>query len=325
MNHLWRTIAVGALVAAHGTSGFGQTAEQPVVLTIEINNVVFYRGDVTDPAKMARDPGVTTPGPSRAFQYSAAVSDIVAVNGKPVKGLLTSRTSALIARVNPQAGQAIADHDGNGPYLSFFQFQDPTGTWIGTLWTGGGLPGPSHAILAGNGAFFGVEGEHREWEQVTPFRNASVSEDPANRRLNGGGKGRVILSLYPKYRPAVEILPAGPAIYHSADLSPVTATSPARAGEILTVRAKNLGPTRPDLLPPGSRLFKADAVEVVNSPIEVTVNGMDTEVINKIGWPGTYDLYRVDFRVPSGLPQGKVTIHLTSAWIPGPPVEFEVQ
>ena len=192
MNSLWRTIAVGALVAADSTSGFGQAAEQPVVLTIEINNAVFYRGDVTDPAKMARDPGVTTPGPSRAFQYSVAVSDIVAVNGKPVKGLLTQRTSALIARVNPQPGQTIADHDGNGPYLSFFQFQGFDGTWIGSLWTGGGLPGPSHAILAGNGAFFGVAGEHREWEQVTPTRTASVTEDPANRRLNGGGKGRTV-------------------------------------------------------------------------------------------------------------------------------------
>lgn len=325
MNCLRRTIAMAALVAGCSTAGFGQAAEQPVVLTIEINNVVFYRGDVTDPAKMARDPGVTTPGPSRAFQYSAAVSDIVAVNGKPVKGLLTSRTSALIARVSPQPGQTIADHDGNGPYLSFSQFQGYDGTWIGSLWTAGGLPSPSYAILAGNGAFFGVEGEHREWEQVTPFRNASVTEDPANRRLNGGGKGRVILSLYPKYRPAVDISPAGPAIYHSADFSPVTATSPARAGEILIVGAKNLGPTRPDLLPPGSRLFKADAVEVVNSPVEVTVNGKDAEVINKIGWPGTYDQYRVDFRVPAGLPPGKATMNLTAAWIPGPLVEFAVQ
>ena len=93
----------------------------------------------------------------------------------------------------------------------------------------------------------------------------------------------------------------------------------------MIVGAKNLGPTRPDLLPPGSRRFKADVVEVVNSPIEVTVNGMDTEVINKIGWPGTYDLYRVDFRVPAGLPLGKAPVHLTTAWIPGPPVEFAVQ
>ena len=93
----------------------------------------------------------------------------------------------------------------------------------------------------------------------------------------------------------------------------------------MIVRAKNLGPTRPALLPPGSRLFKADSAEVVNSPVEVTVNGKDAEVINTLGWPGPYDLYRVGFRVPAGLPLGKATVHLTTAWIPGPPVEFAVQ
>jgi uncharacterized protein (TIGR03437 family) len=105
----------------------------------------------------------------------------------------------------------------------------------------------------------------------------------------------------------------------------VTAAKPARAGEVLIVGARNLGPTRPDLLPPGTRPFKADPIEAVNSPVEVTVNGKEAEVTNKVGWPGTYDLYRVDFRVPSGLPPGMATIQLTAAWIPGTPVEIPVQ
>jgi uncharacterized protein (TIGR03437 family) len=57
----------------------------------------------------------------------------------------------------------------------------------------------------------------------------------------------------------------------------------------------------------------------------VTVGGKDAEVINKIGWPGTHDLYRVDFRVPAGISPGMVTIQLTSAWIPGPEVKIPVQ
>ena len=91
------------------------------------------------------------------------------------------------------------------------------------------------------------------------------------------------------------------------------------------VRARNLGPTRPELLPPGSRPFKADPVEMVNSPVGVTVNGKEVEVINQVGWPGTYDLYRVDFRVPSGLPPGMATIQLTAAWIPSPEFKIPVQ
>ena len=64
---------------------------------------------------------------------------------------------------------------------------------------------------------------------------------------------------------------------------------------------------------------------MVNSPVEVTVNGKEAEVINRVGWPGTYDLYRVDFRVPSGLPAGTATIQLTAAWIPAPEVKIPVQ
>ena len=57
----------------------------------------------------------------------------------------------------------------------------------------------------------------------------------------------------------------------------------------------------------------------------MTVGGKEAEVINKIGWPGTYGLYRVDFRVPSGLPPGTATLQLTAAWIPGPEVKIAVQ
>ncbi len=325
MNSFWTTIAVVASVAAYCTSGFGQTAELPVVLVIETENAVFYRGDVTDAAKLARDPGVTTPGAGRAFQYSHFISDIVAVNGKPAKGMVYRRGAILLARSNAQPGQAIADHDGNGPYLCFWQIQGPDGTWIGSLWDGGGLPAPGDAIAAGSGAFFGVTGEHGEIQATVPFRAASVTEDPANRRIHGGGKSRTTFRLYPKYRPAVDVAADGPAVFRAADFSPVTAARPARAGEVLMVRARNLGPTRPELLPPGSRPFKANPVEMVNSPVEVTVNGKEVEVINQVGWPGTYDLYRVDFRVPSGLPPGMATVQLTAAWIPGPEFKIPVQ
>lgn len=63
---------------------------------------------------------------------------------------------------------------------------------------------------------------------------------------------------------------------------------------VLIAAVRNLGPSRPELLPPGTRAFKADPLEVVNSPVEVTMNARDGEVINAIGWPGTTDLYRAD-------------------------------
>lgn len=325
MNNLSKTIVVATSVAALCVSGFGQSADQPVVLVVDHDNGVLYRGDVTDAAKLARDPGVTTPGPARAFQYSLIISDIVAVNGKPAKGLQTCRGSMLMPRANPQPGQTIADADGNGPYLYFWQFLGPDGSWIGSLWSGGAAPAPggAHAILGGNGAFLGAAGDGRNtgW---TAFRTASVTEDPANRRIHPGGKGQTTFYLYPRCRPSVDITADGPAVFHS-DFSRVTAASPARAGEVLIAAARNLGPTRPDLLPPGIQPFRADPMEEVNSPVEVTLNGMAAEVINKVGWPGSYDLYRVDFRVPSGVPPGLATVQLTAGWIPGPEVKIPVR
>ena len=322
MDKLCRTIAVAAFCAF----GFAQTAEQPVTLIIEIDNALTYRGDVTDSTKLARDPGVTTPLPARAFQVTYNVGDIVGINGKSAKGLMSALSGTVLARVNPQSGQMIADFDGSGPFLTHWQILAPDGTWLGSMWGAGGVPAPGqgHSIMSGNGVFLGVEGEYRILELITASRIASVTEDPANRRINGGQKLRFIFYLYPKYRPAVDVSPTGPAVFHG-DFSPVTAASPARAGEVLIVRTRNLGPTRPELLPPGTRPFKADPVEEVNSPVGVTVGGKDAEVINKIGWPGTHDLYRVDFRVPAGISPGMVTIQLTSAWIPGPEVKIPVQ
>lgn len=321
MYKLCRTIVVSAFCAF----GFAQTAEQPVTLIIEVDNAVLYRGDVTDSTKLARDPGVTTPLPARAFQYTQAVGDIIAVNDKPVKGLWVYRTAALSPRVNPQPGQTIADYDGDGGVVCYYQILGPDSVWVGNLLDGGGYPASFHTITGGAGAFLGVTGEHRFLETIRPQRTASVTEDPANRRINGGGRWRTIFYLYPKYRPAVDVTADGPAVYHAADFSLVTSSKPARVGEVLMVAARNLGPTRPDLLPPGIRPFKADPVEMVNSPIEVRVNGKDAEVINKIGWPGTTDLYRVDFRVPASIAPGMATIQLTAAWIPGPEVNISVQ
>lgn len=118
--------------------------------------------------------------------------------------------------------------------------------------------------------------------------------------------------------------PQGPVVLHSQDFSLVTAAKPARAGEILIVRAKGFGSTTPDLLPPGTRLFPANPPDPVIAPVYVLVNGKETEAINAIGWPNTYDFYRVDFRVPATR-AGMATIQLVLAWIPGPEVKIPVQ
>jgi uncharacterized protein (TIGR03437 family) len=153
-------------------------------------------------------------------------------------------------------------------------------------------------------------------------RSASVKEDPARRRVNGGGKAIFVLHLIPMTRPEVMSTSSGPAVFH-ADFSPVTTARPARSGEVLIVKATGLGPTLPGVDP--GQAFPLDAAQQVNSPVEVSVNGQSAEVLNKIGWPGLLDTYRVDFRVPDKIATGPAGLQLTAAWIAGPEVKVPVQ
>jgi uncharacterized protein (TIGR03437 family) len=100
-----------------------------------------------------------------------------------------------------------------------------------------------------------------------------------------------------------------------ADFTPVTAERPALPGELIILRATNLGPTNP-----GGELgepFGRDPPQVVNSPVEVLAAGSVVPVVNAIGWPGERNLYRVDFRVPSEAPTRFLPVQLRSAWITG--------
>ena len=131
-----------------------------------------------------------------------------------------------------------------------------------------------------------------------------------------------LLQLIPMTRPEVATSASGPAVFH-ADFSPVNAAKPAKAGEVLIMKATGLGPTVPGVDP--GQPFPTDATQQVNSPVDVTVNGQSAEIINKIGWPGLVDTYRVDFRVLDGTPSGTATLQVTAAFIPGHEVSIPVQ
>ena len=107
-----------------------------------------------------------------------------------------------------------------------------------------------------------------------------------------------------------------------ADFSPVTATRPAKAGEVLILMATDLGPTRPGV--DRGTAFPAQTPVEVNSPVEVTVGGKSAVVMNKIGWPAMTNVYRVDVKVPDGTPAGMAGIRITSAFISGSEVKIPV-
>ena len=271
----------------------------------------------------------TTAIQGRNFNQGIGGGDIVSVNGKPAKGMWFTRATGFFVSTNPQPGQGFADVTRAGFLDWSFEILQPDGTPIGTIMAMGQNIGPAPpgaprsvtllnlTVVGGTGAYLGARGQTgiiRTQPGSLP-QSASITEDPALRRNPGRQKRWVGIHVIPMERPTVV------SAMH-ADFSPVTMGHPARPGELLILKAIGLGPTSPSLDP--GQLFVTMPPQVVNSPLEVRVNGIPTEPVNKIGWPGTTD-YRVDFRVPSGTLQGDAEIQLTVAWIPGPGFKIPVR
>jgi hypothetical protein len=312
---------------------------QETILDIQGENTVSYFHDIWDYPKIASDPGITTAlRPIKPFQSFTDITDIVAVNGQPAKG-------TWITRGDPQLGldpnavhgaampRAIADVTRSGIVHDYLEILQPDGTPIGTIMLSGmnmGSPPPgapvtvtlgNRVVTGGTGAFLGARGQ--AGNAVSTFRVASISEDPADRRINGGGPKRLIIHLIPMSRPEVVITPSGPAVTHSNDFTLVTSSKPAATGETLSLFATGVGPTRPGVDP--GQPFPSSPLAVVNSPVVVTVNGKPAEVLAAVGFPNAVNGYQVNFRVPPDTSKGTAMVQVSAAWVAGPVVSITVQ
>ncbi len=91
----------------------------------------------------------------------------------------------------------------------------------------------------------------------------------------------------------------------------------------MIAQASGLGPTLPGVDP--GNPFPAAALQPVNSPVQVFVDGQPGDVLTSIGWPGRVDVYRIDFRIPSSIAGKVASVQLTAAWMPGAAVQIPVQ
>ncbi|HTS30183.1 MAG TPA: hypothetical protein VMH81_30135 [Bryobacteraceae bacterium] len=332
-----RKAALGATVcaAAFFHAGLAQVPPASVLQIDTINGVIYYE-DTGDVSKYATDPGMPTPlTPGKIFNGQIGIADIQAVNGQPVMGVFTrvGPTIGLVTLPNP--GHAIADVVRNAALDLAFEILKSDGTPIGTIMASGfagGAPPPgspsqatvhNFAVTGGTGAFLGARGEVVAEAASPAVRSASITEDPANRRQHGGGTQRYVIHLIPMESPEIAMLPAGPAVTHSGDFSLVTASTPATAGELLSLFARGLGPVTPGVDP--GQPFPSSPVAIVNSPVEVTVNGKAAEVLSAVGLPGAVDGYQVNFRMPPDAGKGPASIQVSAAWISGTAVSIPVQ
>ncbi len=318
---------------AHANLAQGQSPKS-TTLVIDVSNYVEYQDDVADSSKYATNSKITPSTPPKNFFVATALADIVAVNGQPARGAFVQRSRAVILSPAPgtsAVAEAISDVTRAAVREQIFEIQQADGTPIGTI-VGLGLSGGPNppgaplaqlkgnwAIVGGTGAFLGARGQEGIGQNTA--RAASMTEDPANRRINGGGTARYFVSIIPMTTPDIIQTPDGPAVAHSSDFSLVTKAKPAAAGEILSLFTNGLGPTIPDVDP--GQPFPIGVASVVNSPLQVTVNGNPAEVLAAVGYPGT-EGYQVNFRVPVGT-TGMTTIQVIAAWIAGAPVSVPVQ
>src|SRR5690348_5694929 len=79
----------------------------PVTLRVDVENAVNYWTDITDVSKLATDTHTTTGTSHVSFETVSGIYDVVAVNGRPVKGTVawTARNLNLIPTQTP--GQSI--------------------------------------------------------------------------------------------------------------------------------------------------------------------------------------------------------------------------
>ncbi len=332
------------IAAGYANPARGQAT--PTALVVELQNVVEYQIDTTDLSKWGTNPNITEGSIAQGKGVGCAgmpiigYGDIVSVNGQPAKGTYAVRGTSVCMSPTPTPGSfTIADTTWNSRRDETFEILQSDGiTPVGTIMTIGlnsGSPTPpgpragsqNYAIVGGTGAYFGAQGQKggasNRLSSTTPERTASITEDPAMRRHNGGGHIASILYLIPMSRPDVVITANGPAIAHASDFSLVSAAKPAAAGELLSLIARGLGPTT-TVLDPGQP-FPSRPLAVVNSPVTVSVNGKAAEILSAVGYPGAVDAYQVNFRVPSDVASGAATIQITTAWIPGAPVNIPVQ
>src|SRR5690349_4898437 len=221
-------LAATLCAAAFSRSGLAQVPP-PSVLRIDTVNAVVYFQDTGDVSKFAADPGTPTPmsfGKIFNFNQQIGIADIQAVNGQPVMGVHTRVGTFIGLGSSPTPGHAVADVVRNATDEIAFEILKSDGTPVGTIMASGFIGGASPpgspskvtvsniVVTGGTGAFLGARGQVGTEDPpsgVAIQRSASITEDPANRRSNGGGSQRWVIHLIPMTRPEIVIGPGGPA------------------------------------------------------------------------------------------------------------------
>ena len=210
-------LAIGLLALAQMAAA--QSAPPARILLIDVANLVNYNQDTFDIHKFATSPGIAPNVRQPAFINGIGISDVVAVNDQPAKGLAVYKYEKFDGTPTQTSGKAIADVTRLSWITVAIEIQGADGTAQGTIMAQGfaqGTPPPGSpaaqtvanwTIMGGTGIFAGVRGTAGNGappgQAAQNPRQASIVEDPAFRRVNGGGKSRFIFNILDERVPLI--------------------------------------------------------------------------------------------------------------------------
>jgi hypothetical protein len=187
---------------------------RPSTLQVDVNNYVLYNYDTFDTTLFSTNPNPTNVM-MKTYNYHIGIADIVAVNGAPAKGTLLCTHTMFVLSPTAVAGSGSAIADTKRAMIDdcSLEIANTDGIAVGTIFIHGlfgGAPPPgapsliAHSnmiVTGGTGTFLGVRGQAGQTGAWKP-RVASVTEDPANRRINEGGSQSIVLQIFPMFPPA---------------------------------------------------------------------------------------------------------------------------
>jgi len=187
---------------------------KPTTLQVDVHNFVLYNYDTFDTTQFGTNSAATNVM-MKTYNYHISIGDIVAVNGATAKGTLLCTHTMFVLSPTATVGSMKAIADTRRAMIDdcSLEILRSDGTAVGTIFIHGlfgGAPAPgtpsavafsNMIVTGGTGAFLGVRGQAGQTGPWTP-RVASVTEDPAKRRDNGGGVESIVLQLFPIFPPS---------------------------------------------------------------------------------------------------------------------------
>jgi hypothetical protein len=210
---LWASSICAQVLAIAFASSACLAQEKTTTIKVDVNNFVLYNYDTFDTSQFGMNPSGTNVM-MKTYNYHIRVGDIAAVGGKAAKGTLLCTHTMFVLSPTATIGSMKAIADTSRAMINDCSLEILTdgGAAVGTIFIHGLFAGPpppgapassarsNLIITGGTGAFLGVRGQAGQTGPWTP-RVASVTEDPANRRVNGGGVESIVLQLFPIFPP----------------------------------------------------------------------------------------------------------------------------